>query len=237
MRALTCANIERALPRLDPREEHYRIPSHVGGCSLFLRYLPPTKVRTGAQRIVLYVHGATFPSALSIAHRFDGRSWRDELCDSGFHVWGLDFLGFGSSDRYREMDEPAANHTPLGRADSANRQIERAVRFICDWHDVQRISLIAHSWGTVAAGLFASLCPDLVDRLVFFGPITWRSPKEEPPAYPAWRCVSVTDQWTRFTEDVPPGAGPVLSGHHFDEWGVLYLETDPESRMRSPPSV
>ena len=39
------------------------------------------------------MHGATFPSALSIAHRFDGRSWRDELCDEGFHVWGFDFHG------------------------------------------------------------------------------------------------------------------------------------------------
>src|SRR5437588_3922497 len=34
-----------------------------------------------------YVHGGTFPSGLSIAHRFDGRSWRDELCAAGFHVW------------------------------------------------------------------------------------------------------------------------------------------------------
>jgi hypothetical protein len=29
------------------------------------------------ERVVLYVHGATFPSAVSIAHRFDGRSLRD----------------------------------------------------------------------------------------------------------------------------------------------------------------
>jgi len=32
--------------------------------------------------------------------------------------------------------------------------------------------LVAHSWGTIAAGLFASRCPDLIDRLVFFGPLT-----------------------------------------------------------------
>ena len=78
-------------------------PRRSHGLSLFLRYLPPAD--TSATRIVLYVHGATFPSALSIAHRFDGRSWRDALCEAGFHVWGLDFLGFGESDRYPQMSE------------------------------------------------------------------------------------------------------------------------------------
>lgn len=64
-------------PRLDPREEHFRIPSPHPGLSLFLRYMAP---QGGGVRHVLYVHGGTFPSALSIAHRFDGRSWRDVLC-------------------------------------------------------------------------------------------------------------------------------------------------------------
>jgi hypothetical protein len=36
---------------------------------------------------VLYVHGATFLSALSIAHRFDGKSWRDALGKAGCDVW------------------------------------------------------------------------------------------------------------------------------------------------------
>ena len=75
---------------LDPREAHFRIPSSHAGLSLFLRHLPPPE-GASPQRVVLYVHGATFPSALSIAHRFDGRSWRDELCAAGFDVWGLDF--------------------------------------------------------------------------------------------------------------------------------------------------
>jgi hypothetical protein len=46
------------------------------------------------------VHGGTFSSGLSIAHRFDGGSWRDALSDAGFHVWGFDFHGFGESDPY-----------------------------------------------------------------------------------------------------------------------------------------
>jgi pimeloyl-ACP methyl ester carboxylesterase len=228
-----------ALPsaaKLDPNEEHFRIPSPIDGLTLFLRYLPPTE-RKAEPRVVLYVHGGTFPSALSIAHRFDGRSWGDELADAGFHVWGLDFHGFGASDRYPEMAEAAEQNPPLGRADIACPQIERAVRFICDRHQVPRISIIAHSWGTIAAGRFAGESPELVDRLVFFGPVTWRPKKKEPPTFPAWRLVSIKDQWDRFTEEVPADEPPVLSKRHFDEWASLYLDTDAESRMRSPASV
>jgi hypothetical protein len=36
---------------------------------------------------------------------------------------------------------------------------------------------------------------------------------------------------------VPPGEPPVLSKRHFDEWGEAYLDSDPESRPRSPAAV
>src|SRR5215470_20229946 len=121
---------DRHPARQDPREEHFRIASHLEGLALFLRYLPPAMRRTGAPRVVLYVHGATFPSALSVAHRFDGRSWRDELADAGFHVWGFDFLGFGASDRYPEMAEPAQANPPLCDAQDASAQLAAAARFI-----------------------------------------------------------------------------------------------------------
>ncbi len=222
--------------KLDPREEHARIAGPVPGLELFARYLP-ARTRHSGTGVVLYVHGGTFPSALSIAHRFDGRSWRDELADSGFDVWGLDFYGFGESDRYPEMSEPSEGHPPLGRAEIASRQVEAAVRFICRQHAVSRVSIVAHSWGTIAVGRFAGRCPGLVDRLVFFGPITWRPKTAEPQRFPAWRPVSLKDQWDRFTAEVPKGEPAVLSRRHFDEWGELYLDSDPESRTRTPASV
>lgn len=223
--------------KLDPREEHFRIASPHDGLRLFLRYLPPRRRDAADAAVVLYVHGATFPSALSIAHRFDGRSWRDELTDAGFHVWGLDFHGYGESDRHPEMREEADRHEPLGRATDAAAQIERAVEFVATHHGASRISLIAHSWGTIAAGLFASRQPELVDRLVFFGPITRRGSADPVPPLPAWVPVSADAQWRRFIEDVPAGAEPVLSRRHFDEWAALYMATDPRSGTRTPAAV
>ena len=216
--------------KLDPREAHFRIPSPRAGLHLFLRHLPPPD-GIKPRGIVLYVHGGTFSSALSIAHRFDGRSWRDELCDAGFHVWGLDFHGFGHlSSPYPDPDP----HTPLGRTAEASRQLEQAVRFILAHHAVPRLSLVAHSWGTMVSGHLAGRCPELIDRMVFFGPIAQRPASAAAPKLPAWRLITLQDQWDRFTADVPPDEPPVLSKRHFEEWGEAYLDSDPESRDRQP---
>jgi pimeloyl-ACP methyl ester carboxylesterase len=244
---------------LDPREQHFRIPGPRQGMSLFLRFLPAVKPVFEPRRAILYVHGATFPSALSIAHRFDGKSrddksfddksfddksfdgksWRDALIEAGFDVWGLDFYGFGHSDRYPEMDQRATDNPPLCVAEDAARQLEAAIRFILGHQDIEKISLVTHSWGSMPAGRFAGAHPALIDRLVLFAPIARRGPRryETPPAFPAWRIVTPQDQWNRFVEDVPAHEPPVLSRIHFDEWSERYLDSDPESRSRDPAGV
>jgi pimeloyl-ACP methyl ester carboxylesterase len=193
---------------------------------------------------VLYVHGATFPSALSIAHRFNGKcveekSWRDALNEAGFDVWGLDFHGFGHSDRYPEMDQPPQDHAPLCAAEDGARQVEAAARFILGHQNRRQLSLISHSWGSMPASLFAAAHPALIDRLVLFAPIGRREKRryESAPVFPAWRVVTSEDQWNRFIEDVPSHEPPVLSQTHFDEWSKLYLDSDPDSRSRDPAGV
>jgi pimeloyl-ACP methyl ester carboxylesterase len=222
--------------RMDPREAHFRIAGPHHGRKLFLRYLPAQQPRYSP---VLYVHGATFPSALSIAHRFDGRSWRDALNEAGFDVWAFDFHGFGASDRYPEMDDDPAHNAPLCNAQDAAAQLEGVVRFILGHQGISRLSLISHSWGSMPAGRFAGQHPELLDRWVLFGPIARRPPRrnESPPSALAWRIITVEDQWKRFIEDVPADAAPVLSRRHFDEWGERYLDSDAASRTRTPAGV
>jgi pimeloyl-ACP methyl ester carboxylesterase len=206
---------------LDPHEEHFRSPGPREDALLFLHYLRAERATFDLRRAVLYVHGATFPSTVSIAHRFDGRSWRKALGDAGFDVWGLDLYGFGHSDRYPEMDRPAAESPALCVADDAARQVEAAVRFILAHQNIGSISLIAHSWGSMPASLFAGEHPALVERLVLFAPIARGDSRryEQPATFPAWRIVTLEDQWDRFVEDVPAHETPVLSRLHFDEWG------------------
>jgi pimeloyl-ACP methyl ester carboxylesterase len=226
-------------PQLDPREEHFRIPGPHPALNLFLRCLPAQNRLSHERSPVLYIHGATFPSALSIAHRFDGFSWRDALNDAGFDVWALDFHGFGYSDRYTQMDEPAEDHPPLCNAEDAGRQVEAAARFILEHQAASRLSLVSHSWGSMPAGRFAGEHPALVDRWVLFGPVARRPLRryESAPSGPAWRFITVENQWQRFIEDVPIGESPVLSREHFDIWGECYLDSDVGSRARNPAAV
>jgi pimeloyl-ACP methyl ester carboxylesterase len=121
--------------------------------------------------------------------------------------------------------------------DGTSRQLEHAVRFICNHHGAARISLIAHSWGTMVAGHLAGRCPELIDRMVFFGAIAPRPFRTNPAQLPAWRVISLQEQWNRFVADVPAGEQPVLSRRYFDEWGERYLDADPASRTLSPPAV
>ena len=177
--------VHASAQKLDPQEQHYWIEGPRPGMRLFLRYLPPAQ-RNGGVKPILYIHGATFPSALSIAHRFDGYSWRDALCEAGFDVWAFDFHGYGYSDRYPAMKEPAQGNPPLCRTEDASEQVEAVVRFILDWHSVPSLSMISHSWGSMPAARFAGRHPTMVERLVLFGAIARRVPRryEKPPTGP-----------------------------------------------------
>jgi pimeloyl-ACP methyl ester carboxylesterase len=228
-----------SIAKLDGAEEHFFIPAPDGALRLFLRLLEARTAKGPGRRAVLYVHGATFPSGLSVAHRFDGRSWRDSLCDAGFDVWGLDFLGFGHSDRYPQMAEPPEGHEPLSLAKETAQQLAAAARFILEHQGLQSLSIVAHSWGSMPVGLFAGEHPTLVDRIVLFAPLARRNATRclPLPTGPAWRVVTAEDQWARFVEDVPPDEPPVLSRVHFNEWAKAYLDSDPHSRTLDPPGV
>jgi pimeloyl-ACP methyl ester carboxylesterase len=111
-------------------ERTFTIPYEPAGGSLLLRNLRDDKRTSPLGPAVLYVHGATFPSALSLFWRFDGVSWADKLVDAGFDAWGFDFIGFGGSSRPIKMSRSPSGVLPVGRANDAARQMETVVDFI-----------------------------------------------------------------------------------------------------------
>ena len=198
-----------------------------------LRLLEQTNASADRRRPVLYVHGATFASGNSVFFKFDGASWADALNAAGHSVWSFDFAGFGGSEIYPEMQaDVAPPGEPLGRAPEAVRQMERAVRAIVAETGAPRVSIIAHSWGTIATGRFAAAHPELVDRIVFFGPVTRREILGGVPPLGPWRFVTVEEQRKRFVEDVPVGQPGVLVEADFPAWAELFLAWDPTSAAR-----
>jgi len=212
------------------RDERFLL-SEIGEPGLSLRH------RRGPGASLLYVHGATFPAALSIHYRIDGQSWADDLSARGFDLWSFDFPGYGGSERPDGMHPAARGPDALpGRAAGAARQIGRIVRHITQRTQRPRVSIIAHSWGTIPAGLFAGRHPALVDRLVLFGPIGQRNTTvRDLPSSPV-QLVGVADQWESFRAG-PPEGETLISRDRFEQWAEAYLATDPDSATRMPPSV
>jgi pimeloyl-ACP methyl ester carboxylesterase len=196
--------------------------------------------RRGTGPAVLYVHGATFPAALSVGYRFDGRSWEDDWVAAGFDVWALDFEGYGASALPSAFEQPANTAAPLLRASQATAQIARAVDYLCTARRDSKISIVAHSWGTIAAASFAASHPDIVPRLVLFGPILPRPRANAAPdlsGIPAWRLITVAEQLARFRADVPAGTPNILAEPELAAWGPAWLASQDDAAARTPPAV
>lgn len=201
-----------------------------------------------ARGAALYVHGATFPSALSLFFRFEGRSWADALNEAGFDAWGFDFAGYGESQRYAAMAGPADAAPPLGRADVGERQLVSVLEAIRGLGEsAAPLHLIAHSWGSIVAMRCAAGTPHPLASLVLFGPVVaregaapvnpYRAAGAASPALPAWHTLTVWEQYRRFVADVPRGAPNVLLDRHIDAWATAYLATDAAASTRAPPAV
>jgi pimeloyl-ACP methyl ester carboxylesterase len=211
-------------------QQTFRLPPTAERPGLFVRRQPAA---TGSPA-VLYIHGATFPSALSVGFDFGDGSWLDDWNARGFDAWAFDFAGFGESDRYAAMSEPADRHPPLGRAPEASRQVLDVLDLVVREAGIARVSLVSHSWGSMPAGLAACARPGQVERLVLFAPIARRG-SAPPPALPAWLDITNEAQHRRFVEDVPQGHPAVLEG--FERWAPTYLASDPAAARRDPPAV
>jgi pimeloyl-ACP methyl ester carboxylesterase len=214
--------------------EAHRLASGIGELTMHLGVQQPDAGGPPAARgDVLYVHGATFSSDLSVFFRFGGSSWADALNAAGFRVWGLDFVGYGRSERQAAK----AADAPLGRSDSAAQQLQRAVQYIRSRNGQRPVHLIAHSWGSIPALRYATQEPASIGRIVLFGPIVQRQEVIEIPAMGPNRPVNIWEQYRRFIEDVPKGEPALIDDGDMARWARDWLATDPSSSMRNPPSV
>ena len=64
-------------------------------------------------KILLYVHGATYPAETSFDLPLGGRSMMDYVAQHGFDVYLVDVRGYGGSTKPPEMDAPPAENKPI----------------------------------------------------------------------------------------------------------------------------
>ncbi|HTB88849.1 MAG TPA: alpha/beta fold hydrolase [Steroidobacteraceae bacterium] len=238
--ALVVAMPLAAEPAMKVIEETLHVQGPIKGLKLGLRHASlTTPITQHARPVVLILHGAGVPVSGNPDFPLAGHSLMTALAEKGLDVWGLDYYGFGESDRYPEMSQSADSHAPLGRAEECADQVDAVMSFLKQDRHIDRIMLIGDSGGSLVAGVFATRRPNLVSRLILFGPETPYT--DGPPTnsvLPAYIFVAPADLWGQFADWAQTAGKPdVLDANAYRAWAETYLHSDPTSATRAPPTV
>jgi pimeloyl-ACP methyl ester carboxylesterase len=231
-----------ANPKLESSD--VMIPSGDAGIELFVRNKHPAGTESfPSDRILLYVHGATYPSETAFDLPIEGVSMMDMIAARGFDVYLVDVRGYGRSTRPPEMSQPAAENKPIVSTEVAAHDLGSAVDYILKKRGVAKIELMGWSWGTSIAGLYTSGHNEKVDRLVLYAPQWIRT---EPPApvaanakpLGAYRLVSKDSAKARWLKGVPEDKqAELIPPGVFEAWADATWATDPEAAKQSPPML
>ena len=238
-----------------PVKQDYSIDAVDPGIKLFVRSkMAEGQTRFTDDNIVLFVHGATYPSTPDFDLSYKDYSWADWMVEKGYVVYMFDKRNYGFSSREKAMDEAAANNKPVTRSYLAIRDIGAVVDHIRKKHKVNKVTLIGWSWGAMTAGYYASLNSEKVKSLVLYAPAyafplhtnlgpgsglqNKRKPYEFNYGMGAYRLGSKAGNDGRWDGEIP-----VADKSSYREEGVRdafaleALKTDPTSETRNPPSL
>jgi pimeloyl-ACP methyl ester carboxylesterase len=179
----------------------------------------------GAGKVVLLVHGLTYPSTPNFDVQYQDYSWMAYLARAGFDVFAMDVTGYGQSTRPEPMNDPCnanpeqqALLTPAPLPETCPPTHTSALTtYQSDWADmdavvdylrairhVDRVSLIGWSLGGPRAGGYAALHPEKVEKLLLLAPAYDRQapstlPADAPePGYAfalGWRERAFNERW------------------------------------------
>ena len=220
--------------------EEFKVPAKDPGIEIYVRNKRPEGMtQFSADKTVVYVHGATYPSETAFDLRLDGLSWMDHIASRGFDVYLLDLRGYGGSTRPKEMSEPADKNEPIVTTEVARRDVGAVVDHILQKRNIQKVNLIGWSWGTSIMASYAGENPGKVERLVLYAPQWIRTTPLPIPTsgkLGAYRTVKREAARDRWLNGVPEDkkASLIPSGW-FEAWADATFATDAEGAKMDPP--
>jgi pimeloyl-ACP methyl ester carboxylesterase len=218
--------------------EEFTVPSRDDGISLYMRNKHVAgQSAFAAEKVLLYVHGSTYPSETTFDFQVDGFSWMDYIARRGYDVYLVDVRGYGRSTRPPQMDLPPSRDPPLITTATAVKDIAAAVDFILKRRAVGKINLVGWSWGTSIMGWYTAENGSKVNKLVLYAP-QWVSrhpaaPKEDVQG--AYRTVTRGAMKRHWLSGVPAERRPALiPDGWFDAWADATIATDPLGSRQFP---
>jgi pimeloyl-ACP methyl ester carboxylesterase len=220
--------------------ESSHVPAGDAGVQLYVRNKrPATMTAFTPDRVVLFVHGVTYPAETTFDLKVEGTSWMEYLAERGYDVWLLDVRGYGRSTRPPEMDRPPRDSAPVVNTDIALRDFGTVVDHILRLRRVPRVTTMGWSWGTVIAGAYASRNPDKVERVVLYAPLWVRQvPGGLRFDGSAYRMVTMDAARQRWLSGVPVDKQKdLIPPGTFEAWWSANMEADPAGAKQTPPVV
>ena len=220
--------------------EEFRVPSDPG-IQVYVRNKRPAGMNAfSGAKTVIYVHGATYPSETAFDLRLDGLSWMDYIARQGYDVYLLDVRGYGGSTRPPQMDRPAQESAPFGGTQEAMRDVDAVVEFVRNRRGIDKVNLVAWSWGTAIMQWYASLNSQKIEKLVLYAPVWIRQTaslvQAGPGPIPAYRSVSMAQAKTRWLTGVPEHKkADLIPAGWFEAWSAATIATDPVGARQNPP--
>ena len=124
-----------------------------------------------SERVVLFVHGATYPSETFFDIDLPGGSWADLVARKGYDVYLVDVRGYGGSTRPPSMDAPPAEIPPFATTAEAIKDVGSAVDFILRRRGISKLNLVGWSWGTTIMGGYTTANNEKVNKLALYAPL------------------------------------------------------------------
>lgn len=182
------------------------------------------------QKVLLLVHGATFPAAIAFDLNYPNASMMQSLASLGWDTFALDIEGYGESTRPPSMDFPGLypdDNAPISPLVSL-ADVNRVVDFIRDLRGIDTVHLLGWSAGAYnEVPAFAIAYPEKTGKVILMGSIWPGSPKteeenKETMAKADSRKVDIgfpfkAGRWNRFgtkVEELPPGLLDVYIKDH-----------------------
>lgn len=220
--------------------EEFMIPSGDPGIELYVRNKHGQGIKAFAsERVLLFVHGATYPAETTFDLKLGGVSMMEFLAQRGYDVYLVDVRGYGRSTRPPEMDQPADQNAPIARTDTAVKDVGAAVDFILKRRKIPKINLMGWSWGTAIMGWYTAQNNDKVNKLVLYAP-RWLnstpSPANSAGKLAAYRTVTMESAKERWLKGVAgEKKAALIPAGWFEAWAAATLGSDPAGSKQTPP--